>query len=106
MGGEGSMQHMITTLRNNSNMLRRKGMFQRKRSFRSIKREYQIASKGINTSNKLTKEALLHIDEMEARQSDIRNKVIENRRRENMKAFIILFIIVVSIILLVAYMIN
>jgi hypothetical protein len=96
MGGEGSMQHMITTLRNNSNMLRRKGMFQRKRSFRSIKREYQIASKGINTSKKLSKEALLHI----------RNKVIENRRRENMKAFIILFIIIVSIILLVVYMIN
>lgn len=96
MGGEGSMQHMITTLRNNSKMLRRKGMFQRKRSFRSLKREYQIASKGINMSKKLSQEELLQI----------RNKVIENRRRENMKAFIILFIIVVSIILLVAYIIN
>lgn len=96
MGGEGSMQHMITTLRNNSKLLRRKGMFQRQRSFKSIKREYQIASKGINTSKKLSKEELLQI----------RNRVIENRRRENMKAFIILFIILVSILFLVVSMID
>lgn len=96
MGGEGSMQHMITTLRNNSKLLRRKGMFQRQRSFRSIKREYQIASEGINTSKKLSKEELLQI----------RNRVIENRRRENMKAFIVFFIIVVSILFLVVSMID
>jgi hypothetical protein len=96
MGGEGSIQHMITTLRNNRNMLRKKGMFQRDRSFTRRKEEYHKASKGINTSKKLSKEELLLI----------RNKVIANRRRENIKAFLVFIIIVILIISMVVFVIN
>ncbi len=61
MGGEGSTQHMIITMRNNLNMLRKKSMFKRERSFLNVKKEYYKASKGKIASKKLTKEELLLI---------------------------------------------
>lgn len=80
MGGEGSTQHMIITMRNNLNMLRKKSMFKRERSFMNIKKEYYKASEGKIAAKKLTKKEVLII----------RNKVIKNRRQENIRALLIL----------------
>jgi len=96
MGGEGSTQHMIITMRNNLNMLRRKSMFKRERTFLSVKKEYYKASKGKIASKKLTKEELLLI----------RNKVIANRRSESIRTWLIFFVIVISIIVLGIYILN
>jgi len=87
---------MITTMRNNLGMLRKKSMFKRERSFMNIKNEYYKASNGKIASKKLTKEELLLI----------RKKVIANRRRENIRSFVVLLIIVISIILLGVYIFS
>ena len=71
-------------------------MFKRKRSFLNVKKEYYKASKGKIASKKLTKEELLLI----------RNKVIANRRKENIRAWLIFFVIVISIIVLGIYILN
>lgn len=85
MGGEGSIQHMITSFRNNRSLLRKKSMFRRDRSFLSTKKEYYKASKGRIKSKKLSKEELLLI----------RKKVIKKRRAEDIRAWLIVFVIVV-----------
>ncbi|MEN8125418.1 MAG: hypothetical protein ABFR32_09845 [Bacteroidota bacterium] len=96
MGGEGSILHMITSLRNNRSLLRKKSMFKKDRSFLSVKKEYYKASKGKIASKKLSKEELLLI----------RKKVIKKRRRENIKSLIILFVIITLILCLGLYIAN
>lgn len=58
MGGEGSMQHMITTLRNNKALLRKRSMFKKSDSFRDKRIAYYKLSKGAINNRKLTKKEL------------------------------------------------
>jgi hypothetical protein len=73
MAGEGGMAHMIVSQRNNKRLLRRKRLFEKERTFLSIKKEYYKASQGRVDFKKATPEEL----------KKIRNKVIANRKSEN-----------------------
>ncbi|PHR73690.1 MAG: hypothetical protein COA67_02885 [Lutibacter sp.] len=83
MAGEGFMQHAINSLRNNRGLLRRNSYFKKDKSFFIRRKEYLKATKGKIKSKKLSKHELLLI----------RNKIISNRRKENIKLFIILSLI-------------
>ncbi len=96
MGGEGSIQHMITTMRNNRNMLRKKNYFKRERTFLSTKREYYKASKGKIDSKNISKEELLQI----------RKIIIRKRKVENIRVWLILFAIITPILIFVIYTFN
>ena len=96
MGGEGSMQSMNTILRNNRNLLRKKSMFKKEKSFRYLRNKYYRNDKGKFDIRKLSKKELL----------EIRKKVIEDRKRENLKAWIITFIILIPIMLLGFYLFS
>ena len=91
MAGEGSMMHMITTLRNNKYLLRRKRMFKKERTFLSVKKEYYKATKGEINIRKLSKEELLAI----------RNSVIKSRRSQRFKTLLITSLVLGSIFILV-----
>jgi tetratricopeptide (TPR) repeat protein len=83
MPGEGSMMHMIITLRNNKKLLRKKGMFKKERSFlQSDKSNYAAPSTGI-PSEEVAPEQL----------EKIRSKVIGERKRRNLQFTIFLCVI-------------
>ena len=96
MAGEGFMQHAINSLRNNRSMLRRKSYFKKDKSFFSRRKEYLKASKGKIKSKKLSKNELLLI----------RNKIISNRRKENIKIGTILSLIVIIVTWFIMYQYN
>ncbi len=96
MGGEGSMQHMINTLRSNRNLLRKKSMFKRERSFLSTKKEYYKAAQGKIELKKATKEELILI----------RQKIIKQRRTENIRAWSIILTLVMLVIIIGGYSID
>ena len=75
MPGEGSMMHMIITLRNNKKLLRRKGMFKKERSFlQSNKEDFSTTASGIPTEA-ISKEKL----------ASIRSKMIKARKKRNLR---------------------
>lgn len=96
MGREGRSHQMITRMRNNRKILRKKGLFKKERSFASIKKEYYKASSGKIDSKKLSKEELLLI----------RNRVIKRRMEGEIKFLSILIVILASIIVLSIYISN
>ncbi len=96
MGGEGSMQHMINTLRNNKSMLRRKSMFKKERTFLSTRKEYYRAAKGKVNLKNATKEELLQL----------RKKIIKRRKVENIRAWAIVLVILVPAIILGVDLLN
>jgi len=96
MGGEGNMQHMINTLRNNRSLLRKKSMFKRDNSFLSAKKEYYKAAQGKIDLKKATKEEL----------SILRKKIIKQRRTENIRVWITILVLAISIILFSFYISN
>lgn len=61
MGGKGSIEDMITTLRNNKKPLRSKRMFKKERSFLNLKQKYFQAFDGGITFKKASNEDLLKI---------------------------------------------
>jgi len=88
MGGEGSIQSMITMLRNNRQLLRKKSIFKRDRTFLNTKKEYYKAAQGYIDLKKASKEELLVI----------RKKIIKQRRLENVIAWSIVLAIMIPII--------
>ncbi|MDY7395054.1 hypothetical protein UMM65_07360 [Aureibaculum sp. 2210JD6-5] len=96
MGGEGSMQSMITILRNNRNLLRKKSIFKRERTFISTRKEYYKAAKG-------------KIDIKNASKQDLkilRERIIKQRKRENIRAWVVTFSILLPIIVFILYSSN
>lgn len=82
MGGEGSMQHMINSLRNNKKLLRRKDRFDKEKTFLNLDKEnYKIENKPFRS-----KEASAELLEQ-----------IRKEARESRKKWLI-FYVVVSII--------
>lgn len=75
MGGEGSIQSMITILRNNKNMLRRKSVFRRETGFARLRTEYRNYTKGRIDSEPITEKEL----------SEIREKIKKQNRRHNLR---------------------
>ena len=84
MGGGGSIQGMSNSLKINRQMLRKKTMLRKERSFLNRKREYHKAA-GIVDLKTATKEEL----------AEIRKKIIRRRRKNNL-IFTILFIVLAS----------
>ncbi len=96
MAGEGSIMHMITTLRNNKYLLRRKRMFKKDRSFLNTKKEDYKAAEGKIDIRKLSKEELLAI----------KNSVIKSRRSQLLRTLLITSLVLGSIIILVLRISN
>ncbi len=86
MPGGGSVQGMITSLRNNKNLLRSKKLFNKERTFLRIKKENLKVSNGKLNSEKASKEEL----------KQIRKKIVKERYKEK-KIVIGITIIVASI---------
>lgn len=84
MGGEGSMQGMITSLSNNRKLLRSKRLFKKERTFLSVKKEYLKAAKGNISFQTASKEEIL----------TVRKKVLNQRRKERNTLIVISTIIV------------
>ena len=57
-GGFGSIHHMILTLKNNNDLLKRRGLIRRKKDFYTIRKEYLKASKGKLDFKKTRKEEI------------------------------------------------
>ncbi len=89
--GAGSTINMIKTLRNNRNLLRRKRMYDKERSFLSIKKEYLKAAEGKIDLKKASKEDLLNI----------RRKVLAARKRETLLTYSLLIIVICGMVYLV-----
>lgn len=90
IAGAGSIQSMITILRNNKNMLRKKSLFRKDKSFLNLREEYLKATpihKKID-SKKLSKEEL----------EEIRLKVIKSYRKDNIKTFLTASVIMIVLI--------
>jgi len=96
MGGEGSMQAMNTILRNNRNLLRKKSMFKRDQSFFKARKEYLKAANGEIDFKKISKSEL----------RKIREKVIKERKFENLRVWMITLAILIPIIAFGVYISN
>jgi len=94
MGGEGSIQSMITSLRNNRNLLRKKSMFKRGRTFLSTRKEYYKTAKGKNIELKKASKEELQL---------IRNKIIKQRKVERIITLSIVIALFVAVIMVVFY---
>ena len=79
MGGEGSIQSMITILRNNKRLLRKRDPFRRGKGFERLRDDYRKFSQGQIESKTVTQSQL----------REIRKRVIQERRKENMRTWII-----------------
>jgi len=95
MGGEGSMLHAINTLKNNKNLLGRKGMFKRGRTFLRRNKDSLKAAEGEIDIRNLSEEELLLIKE----------KVLKERRGYLLKAWSIT-VFVVLIVWSIGYFIS
>ena len=90
----GSVQAMLTILRNNKLLLRKKNIFKRERTFLSIKQEYIRAIPGPYHFKHATREELKRI----------REKVLKNRKKDALKEWtwtgtVVLFLVIFSIYL-------
>jgi len=90
MGGGGSMQHMMNSLRNNKSLLRKRSIFKKERTFLSTKKEYYKAAQGEFDLKKITKEELILL----------RAKIIKQRKIENRRSWAIVLVVMVPIVLL------
>ena len=88
MGGEGSIQGMITSLKNNKKLLRTKRLFKKEKTFLSLKKDYFKASNGVFDFKKISKEELL----------EIRKKVLKERKKEDL-IFATIAITIISILI-------
>ena len=92
MGGGGSIQGMITSLKNNRKLLRKKRLFRPEKTFLRIKKEYIKSAKGeLNLKNATGRQL-----------RDIRVKVLK-RRKKNEFVRIVIFISFISVFSLIAY---
>ncbi|MEZ4858933.1 MAG: hypothetical protein R2781_09000 [Flavobacteriaceae bacterium] len=90
MAGEGSIQGMIVSLRNNKRLLRKKSRFKKNRSFlQKDEMEFHNTAEGIKVE-KISKDDLLRIKE----------KILKERKRYHIRLFIFLFISLPLIIFL------
>jgi len=96
MGGEGSMQSMITMLRNNKKLLRRKSIFRKERSFLNTKKEYYNAVKGEFDFKKISKKEL----------ELIRDRITKKRKKEDLRAWLISLTVMIPIIWFGVYIFN
>ncbi len=90
MAGEGSIQAMINSLRNNKNLLRKRSIFKKERTFLSTKKEYYKAAQGEFDLKKATKEEL----------KTLREKIIKQRKIENRKSWSIVLAVMISLVLI------
>ncbi len=74
MGGEGSIQHMINSLKNNKKLLRRKSRFEKEKSFLSIDKGTYETKKEPFKSKKATPELLRKIQK-ETKQASNKKKL-------------------------------
>lgn len=92
MGGGGSIQGMITSLKNNRKLLRKKRLFRPEKTFLRIKKEYIKSAEGeLNLKNATGRQL-----------RDIRVKVLK-RRKKNEFVRIVIFISFISVFSLIAY---
>ncbi len=96
MGGGGSIQGMITSLRNNKNQLRGKRMFRKDKSFLGLKKEYLKAAEGKIDLKHATKEQLL----------SIRTSVLKARRKESYITNSILTILFITVSIFIYFQIK
>jgi len=75
MGGEGSIQSMITILRNNKSLLRKKSIFRRETGFARLREEYRYYTEGRIDSKPISEKEL----------SKIRDKIKKQNRRHNFR---------------------
>jgi len=94
MGGEGSIQSMITSLRNNRILLRKKSMFKRDRTFLSTRKEYYKAAKGKQIELKKASKEELHL---------IRNKIIKQRKIERITTLSVVIGFIITVIIISFY---
>ncbi len=87
MAGGGSIAGMIISLRNNSQMLRRKSMFKKESTYLNTKKEYYKASAGKVELKKATPHQL----------REVRRTVLENRKKDQ-RNFILAFFVALVII--------
>lgn len=81
MGGEGSIQHMINTLRNNKKLLRKKNYFKKDRTFLSLSREdFKAINAKLNLKNATKEELAL-----------LRAKLVKERKRTYRINLIVIF---------------
>lgn len=88
MSGAGHMHSMNTILRNNKNLLRKISIFKKNNSFMSARKEYIKALNGEIDIKKLSKQEL----------RIIREKVIREREKENIKNSVISILIMIPVI--------
>lgn len=87
MGGEGSISHMIATLRNNKNLLRGRNRFFRRELTYSELRDYYKDSKVPLKNGKIDKEYL----------KKVRNQLLKDQRKARNKQILIISIAVILV---------
>ena len=87
MPGEGSIQGMIVSLRNNRKLLRNRNPFQRRHGFEKLRKEYIKYSQGKVESRSLSKREL----------QAIRKKIEEETRKDTIKMTIVACIILIVV---------
>jgi len=87
MVGGGSIQGMITSLRNNKELLRSKRFFSKERTFLSIKKEYLKAAGGKIAFKNASQNDILKI----------REKIVKARKKESAILFLVSLIIILFI---------
>lgn len=92
LGGFGSINHMIVTLRNNRNLLPTKRSYFKNRDYSTLKNEYYNAVGGAFNLKKANPEQLLAI----------RKKIIKKRKKEA-RVFLLLLCVCLPLIVLVLY---
>ena len=96
MAGSGHLQSMRVILRNNRNLLRKKGLFKKDKSFLSSRKEYLEAAKGNVDFKTISKSEL----------RALREKVIKNRKADNLKSWLITLVIMIPIFSFGLYISN
>ena len=96
MAGGGSVRAMTTILRNNRNLLRKKNMFKKERTFLSTKKEYYKAAQGEFDIKKASQKELFLI----------RQKVIKQRKLDNLRGWALAIILVGPILIYGIYAFN
>jgi len=86
--GVGNLQGMRVILRNNRQLLRKTGLFKKNQSFLSSRKEYLKAAKGEVDFKTISKSEL----------RALREKVIKNRKTENLRTWIITLVIIAPIL--------
>jgi len=93
MSGAGHLQSMRAILRNNRLLLRKTGLFKKDRSFLSSRKEYLKAAKGEIDFKTISKSEL----------RSLREKVVRNRKSENLRVWLITLVIMIPILSYTGY---